>query len=297
MSLIAYEPRLPGLGPVRDRALTALFALAFRALRVARRRRLEVSLIGGLIGVLLVASVLSSIEEAPAPEPAKPAPVGVWMDVARPFAMFAYDSQEFAPAPVGYAMRRHTTGGGREDILTAGSFAGDGPWLRLTIHQVGEEAASDLSLFVETARRAGEAGLALDNLSNAVALPTRFGVAEWADARLSSAPDGARRDNCAAFRFAETKPVAPRVWPRLWPGGSGLQPQPAILPGRPARPDRGRRQRRIAEIFRPQRTRPRHGLPAADQERRTRRARQAETRSAAGGALGAHEYVAERYQR
>ncbi len=221
MSLIAFEPRLPDLGSMRERALTAVFSAAFRTLRVARRRRLEVSLVGGLIGVLLVATLLSALEDsAPAPEPAKPAPVGTWMDVTRPFAMFAYESQEFAPAPVAYAMRRHTTGGGREDILSAGNFAGDGAWLRLTVHQVGEEGAADKSLFVEIARRAGEAGLALDNLSNAAPLPTRFGVAEWADAKLASS-DGARRENCVAFRFGETKPAL-RV--------SGLACGPAAQP-------------------------------------------------------------------
>jgi len=219
MSLIAFEPRLPDLGSLRERALAAIFTLAFRALRIARRRRLEASLVGGLVGVLAVAFLLSALEDvAPAPEPAKPAPVGVWMDVTRPFAMFAYASNEFAPGPVGYAMRRHTTGGGREDILTSGNFSGDGAWLRLTIHQVGEEGAADQSLFVETARRAGEGGLALDALSNAAALPTRFGVAEWADAKLSST-DGARRENCAAFRFAETRPALRVSGMACGPGG------------------------------------------------------------------------------
>lgn len=207
MSLIAFEPRLPHLGAARDRALATLFTLGYRLLRIARRRRLEVALVGGLAGVLAAASFISAVEEAPAPEPVKPAPVGVWMDVTRPLAMFSFDSQEFAPAPAVYAMRRHTTGGGREDILTFGDFAGDGAWLRLAIHQVGEEGASDQSLFVETARRASAAGLALDTLSNPAALPTRFGVAEWADARLSAAADGATRENCAVFRFGETRPA------------------------------------------------------------------------------------------
>ena len=207
MSLIAFEPRLPALGAVRDRMLTALFTLGYRALRIARRRRLEVALVGGLVGVLAVGSFISAVEAPPAPELIKPAPAGVWMDVTRPLAMFSFDSPEFAPAPAVYAMRRHTTGGGREDILTFGDFAGDGAWLRLTIHQVGEEGAADQSLFVETARRASAAGLALDNLSNPAALPTRFGVAEWADARLSAAAGGATRENCAAFRFGESRPA------------------------------------------------------------------------------------------
>ncbi len=207
MSLIAFEPRLPDLGSVRERVLAAVFTLTYRVLRIARRRRLEVSLVGGLVGVLAVATMISALDEVPAPEPAKPAPAGVWMDVSKPLAMFSFDSQEFAPAPASYAMRRHTTGGGREDILAFGNFAGEGAWLRLVVHQIGEEGAPDQSLFVETARRASEGGLALNNLSNPDALPTRFGVAEWADARLSAPADGARRENCAAFRFAETTPA------------------------------------------------------------------------------------------
>lgn len=205
MSLIAFEPRLPDIGSARDRVLTAVFAMGYRAQRLARRRRLEIALIGGLVGILVAATLVFALEEAPAPEPVKPAPSGVWMDVSKPLAMFAYASQDYAPAPASYAMRRHTTGGGREDVLTFGAFAGEGAWLRVTIHQVGEEGAPDQSLFVETARRAGEAGLALDHLNNTAALPTRFGVAEWADARLAAPADGARRENCAAFRFAEPK--------------------------------------------------------------------------------------------
>ena len=207
MSHIAFEPRLPDFVSARDRALAAFFTLAYRLLRLARRRRLEVALVGGLTGVLAAAALIFAVEEPAAPEPAKPAPVGGWLDVSRPLAMFSFDSQEFAPAPVSYAMRRHTTGGGREDILTSGDFAGDGPFLRLVIHQVGEEGAADQSLFVEAARRASAAGLALDNLSNPAALPTRFGVAEWADARLSVPADGAARENCAVFRFGETRPA------------------------------------------------------------------------------------------
>ncbi|HMN73759.1 MAG TPA: hypothetical protein PKA55_18010 [Rhodoblastus sp.] len=233
MSLIAFEPRLPDLGAARERALTVFFTLAFRALRFARRRRLEMALVGGLAIVLLVASILSALEEAPAPEPVKPAPVGYWMDVSKPLAMFAFDSQEFAPAPAVYAMRRHTTGGGREDILTFGDFAGDAPWLRLTIHQIGEEGAADQSLFVETARHAGEGGLALENLSNAAALPTRFGVAEWADARLSAPADGAKRENCATFRFAETKPALRVSGLACGPGGQSYnRAQLSCLVGR-----------------------------------------------------------------
>jgi len=207
MSHIAFEPRLPDFGAARDRVLTAVFTMGFRAARVARRRRLEISLLGGLATVLFAASIISAFDEAPAPEPAKAAPVGYWMDVSKPLAMFAFDSQEFAPAPATYAMRRHTTGGGREDILAFGNFAGDGPWLRLAIHQVGEEGAPDQSLFVDAARRASDAGLALENLNNPAALPTRFGAAEWANARLSAPGDGARRENCATFHFAEMKPA------------------------------------------------------------------------------------------
>ncbi|MFV0279589.1 MAG: hypothetical protein ACK5JM_02365 [Rhodoblastus sp.] len=198
---------MPDFGSARDRALTAVFLFALRMLRFARRRRLEVALVGGLAGVLALGSVISAWEEPVAPEPAKPAPASYWMDVTRPLAMFAYDSAEFAPAPDNFTMRRHTTGGGREDILTFGNFAGEGAWLRISIHQVGEEGAADRSLFVETALHASEAGLALDKLSNAAPLPTRFGLAEWADARLAAPADGAKRENCAVFRFAETNPA------------------------------------------------------------------------------------------
>ena len=59
MSHIAFEPRLPDFGAARDRVLTAVFTMGFRAARVARRRRLEISLLGGLATVLFAASIIS----------------------------------------------------------------------------------------------------------------------------------------------------------------------------------------------------------------------------------------------
>lgn len=210
MSLIAFDAGGPEIGRIAKGLALSLARVGARlaafALRKARPRRLEVALFAGLAAALAFACLLLAADPPAAPKSVAPPPPPVWIDVQKPLPMFDVVAPEFARTSHAYALRRHSTGGGREDILTFGDIAGDGPYLRLAIHQVGEEGARDQTLFVETARRAAEAGLALDGLGVAAALPTRFGTAEWAEARLSVPADGVSRTNCAAFRFAADKP-------------------------------------------------------------------------------------------
>jgi hypothetical protein len=214
MALIAFDPRAPEIGrmvaaagrSVGHAAMTVASVASEAALRAMRRNRLAVSLVGGLGTALGLGALLLSFD-TPAPrETVAPAPAPTWVEVVRPLPMFSFDAPEFARAPSSFAMRRHSTGGGREDILTFGAFAGPDPYLRIVIHQVGGEGAAHQTLFVETARRAAEAGLALDGLGQSTALPTRFGPAEWAEARVAARGDVAPRAGCAIFRFAAAEP-------------------------------------------------------------------------------------------
>lgn len=210
MSFIAFDARAPQIGRLAKGFGLALArfaaALLVVVLRKARGHRLEVALFTGLGTALAVAYLLFAVDPPAAPEPFRPAPAPTWVEVSKPLPMFDFVAPEFAHSPSTYRMRRHSAGGGRRDILTFGAFAGEGPWLRLEIHQVGGEGAPDQTFFVDAARRASEAGLALDGLGVAAALATRFGPAEWADARLSVPSDNVARENCAAFRFGADKP-------------------------------------------------------------------------------------------
>jgi hypothetical protein len=215
MSLIAFDPRAPEISRLAGAAARGAGrglgfvanAIGSAALRAARRRRLELSLFAGLAVALAGAGFFFDFEAAePRPAPVVSAPPPAWVDAARPLPMFSFDAPEFARAPSSYTMRRHSTGGGREDVMTFGSFAGPDPYLRLVVYQVGAEASPRAGLFVETARRAAEAGLALDGLSGAVSLPTRFGAAEWAEARIAAPGDAAPRAGCAVVRFSADEP-------------------------------------------------------------------------------------------
>jgi hypothetical protein len=62
-----------------------------------------------------------------------------WMDVERPFPVFALSIPEAAHAPASYAVRRHAAGGGRKDILALGKPDGALPYRQVEIYRAGSE--------------------------------------------------------------------------------------------------------------------------------------------------------------
>ena len=60
-------------------------------------------------------------------------------DIERPFAAFALSIPEAADVPANYAIRRHTVGNGRKDILTLGELDSAAPFLRVEIYRPGNE--------------------------------------------------------------------------------------------------------------------------------------------------------------
>ena len=62
-----------------------------------------------------------------------------WIDIERPFAAFALSIPEAADVPAGYAIRRHSVGNGRKDILTLGDPDSTAPLLRVEIYRPGNE--------------------------------------------------------------------------------------------------------------------------------------------------------------
>lgn len=201
MSLAVFDPRAP-------RAFSPRAWLSAAAARTARRYALEIALFSGLSVMLAGTYLLFALADEPERPAATPAPVAAtWVDVNRPLPMFSFAAPEFARAPLAYRMRRHTAGGGREDALTLGAFADNAAWLRIVVHQVGGEGAPRQTLFVETARRAAEAGVALDSLSASSELATRFGPVEWAEAKLAVPGQAGARQGCSVFRFAANPPA------------------------------------------------------------------------------------------
>jgi len=65
-----------------------------------------------------------------------------WIDVERPFPAFALSIPEAADVRAGYAIRRHSEGSGRKDILTLGEPYGVSPYLQVEFYRAGSELRS-----------------------------------------------------------------------------------------------------------------------------------------------------------
>jgi hypothetical protein len=131
------------------------------------------------------------------------APPPLWQPIAQPTALFALDMPDLQGLPFAYEARRDGDDA-REDTLTFGSAeAGARPYARLIMHQSAQPEPQGSSFFVDLARRAADAGLAVARSTPASGLSTKFGVADVADVGLSGSAERA----CLGFRFSH--PDAP----------------------------------------------------------------------------------------
>ena len=158
----------------------------------------------GLILSGLMVAGLVDLARSPAREvpPASPravpgtvltAPAPSWKSLVRPVALIGLEN---GPAPASLQAREHA-GGGREDSLTFGSF--DTPSFgRITMTLRSPEAAPG-TLFVETVRRAAEAGLSVTRIAPSRGLATKFGIVEVAALTLA----GTGERGCQAFRLGD----------------------------------------------------------------------------------------------
>ena len=128
------------------------------------------------------------------------APRPAWVEIQKPFRLFDLAAPQLAREKRLYTARRHNTGGGREDVLTFGEFAGTGPFLRVSVYRHGSEKSADAAYFVDMARRAAQLGLSLGRANNAETQATRFGDVETAALTLTEGR--VARDNCRGFRFS-----------------------------------------------------------------------------------------------
>lgn len=125
----------------------------------------------------------------------------VWTRIAKPVALFGLEAPEFDRLPRHYEARQHAAGGGREDTVSFGSFAGDQLYFTVTFYRPGEETVRGGSLFIETVRRMAENGLAVTKLAVPEPQPSKLGPFEVADGLLA---DGDGERNCLVFRHVES---------------------------------------------------------------------------------------------
>ncbi|WP_188520130.1 hypothetical protein [Alsobacter metallidurans] len=154
-----------------------------------------VALIGGVL--LLNPDLPRFARSDDAPAATAPTEPLSWVQVSRPIAMFALDTTLLPREGRAIEARRHAGGGGREEIQSFGRPEAGQPFARLVAYRPGSEAAAPGSLFLDTARRAAEAGYAVTRSAVPVPTPTKFGAAESADVVLSRA--GAQYA-CVAWR-------------------------------------------------------------------------------------------------
>ncbi|WP_294539479.1 hypothetical protein [uncultured Rhodoblastus sp.] len=176
-----------------------------RVRRFAKSRsNMAVKAVAICLTSLTVAGLLAQWRAASPVREAPPSPAPVWLDIARPSRLYDLSAPQLAHEKFTYAARRHSTGGGREDLLTFGEFAAKKWFLRLSVYRHGEEKTADAPFFVDMARRAAPLGLSLDHVKLERSEKTRFGDLETADMTLSE--NSFSRGNCRGFRLVRAAP-------------------------------------------------------------------------------------------
>ena len=158
----------------------------------------------GCGAVIAVLASFAQQQEPPAPAtpsaPVQPsaASLPVWTPVARALPIYEIDAPRLKPLPFAITARRDAAGA-REDTLTFGAFDREGePHLRIVLHRLPHPERTEPSLFLDLARRASGAALAVVRSTPPEGLATKFGVMEVSEATLS---DNSER-LCLGFRFS-----------------------------------------------------------------------------------------------
>jgi len=122
-------------------------------------------LAGGAVQIFRAAPVAAGIEPAPRPE---------WTTVSKPFPAFSLAMPELISAGTNYEIRRHSTGGGRKEILSWGELGGDGPNLVVEIYRPGTEFTRFGNAALEIASRTEEQ-VAPADIRPAETIESKFG--------------------------------------------------------------------------------------------------------------------------
>jgi hypothetical protein len=153
------------------------------------------------------------------------APPPLWQPIAQPAALFGLDVPDLQGLPFAYEARREGDEA-REDTLTFGSAEADArPYARLVVQHSAQPEPRGSSFFVDLARRAADAGLAVARSAPASGLSTKFGVADVADVALSGNTERA----CLGFRLSHADSVFRLGGWLCGPGGQPARRQLACL--------------------------------------------------------------------
>lgn len=112
---------------------------------------------------------------------------------------FEFRLRDVQGQPVSHGVRRERHSGAREEVVAAGRFDVDGPWLVVVLSRAGEPPAR---LPVALARRAAEQGLTVARISGSGALASKFGPIEAADVTMMRGDGAGAPRACIAFRHA-----------------------------------------------------------------------------------------------
>jgi hypothetical protein len=128
--------------------------------------------VGGLAVVSTVAAQF--FQSPPVINVITPVHKSDWIEIERPFPAFALSIPEAADVAASYAIRRHTTGGGRKDIVSLGQADGVAPYLQVEIYRPGVEQPRFADPKTEIEAAAAGLGPA-DVTSDSETLATKFG--------------------------------------------------------------------------------------------------------------------------
>jgi hypothetical protein len=98
-----------------------------------------VRLLAYLGGTAALSIAAAHVFQSPPATRAAPAPRPAWSEIERPFPAFALSIPEAVDVPSNYAIRRHSEGGGRKDILSLGEPDSVSPYLQVEIYRPGSE--------------------------------------------------------------------------------------------------------------------------------------------------------------
>ncbi|MFN3889584.1 MAG: hypothetical protein ACK4MV_04230 [Beijerinckiaceae bacterium] len=177
------------------------------SLAVGRAGRFALGAAALAVAALALGSTIRGPGDGRAPQApdASPAPaVQAWVDLPAAAPMYGLKDNIFGREPAMYRVRRNVAGGGRIDQMAFGAPGEAAPHFRLTVYRPLDEPVGDVSFWLEMARRAGEAGLALERAPPvAQVMRTRLGPFE-VGALSALGAEGSR--TCLGFRHQSREP-------------------------------------------------------------------------------------------
>lgn len=159
----------------------------------------SVAIVTGLVHLARDSGVGRPDETAASSMAAPTASAGLPQPVAPPRPVFALETPDHEAA-LHDAEAHRTVVGEREEVLRYGAFDQPAAYFHLHADARQEIQPASTGFFIETARRASDAGLGVTRSAQPLLVRTKFGAAETAETVLAGAADR----TCLAFRLHRT---------------------------------------------------------------------------------------------